>query len=741
MLNMKTITFLFSVLFCISVMNAQKKPLVNQKSKRIEKIINSQWTFNYFPAETADKGYEAPGFNDSRWPAISLPHSWNTYETTGEFFPFIKNTSESDDNTYWWIGWGWYRKHFSINTRYSGRKVFVEFERVQKYCKVWINGKYLGDHKGGSASFDFDITQYLKPGEDNVLAVAVNNDQKIENQNPSMQVDNFSLSGGICRNVTLVIKDKLYIPMQGSASHEGGTFITTPNVSEKEGIVRIQTWVKNDNLQKKNCTLQTSILDATNKIIQAIKSEAVVNPGQLYKFDQIFKPIKKPHLWSDKAPYLYKVNSEIIDAKEVVDSYEKPLYFKFSVSGDSTNALVTNYVLNDFEKIYFKKVNENAAITAQDIRAGEPARIILTCSHQKVKADRGSVALLTADIVDSQGNHIAGARNAIRWSVTGPATLTGPSVYEAGINKNKEIEGDWYKGMPVSNVIRSTGKPGKIKATVLASGLASGSVEIEAEEITVDRSVVVEPVLSDEGRKPVTRIMLNADRLEEVPQEIKMTSDELKLNASDKSGFARQIKGYILKNNPSVDSSLIEFKTLIEVFASQLFKNAGNLSADDYNYNTDHYNNCRLISGYINATKLPPQFKEGLKKFYASSVILQGNEKNAGDEMNWLNWIPSGGTVVMYRDGTNTAGIKGVIVTGKSDLPDLIALIHPGFVNFSEEAKERALLFISKMNPYVYINPKSDQSRGGDNLKTLDVSFKAEKAEPILIPLLKFISE
>ena len=40
--------------------------------------------------------------------------------------------------------------------------------------------------------------------------------------------------------------------MQGSASHEGGTFITTPKVSEKEGIVRVQTWVKNDNTQKKD---------------------------------------------------------------------------------------------------------------------------------------------------------------------------------------------------------------------------------------------------------------------------------------------------------------------------------------------------------------------------------------------------------------------------------------------------------------------------------------------------------
>ena len=76
---------------------------------------------------------------------------------------------------------------------------------------------------------------------------------------------NFNVYGGIYHDVTIVLKNNLYIPMQGSASHDGGTLVITPQVTEKEGIVRIQTWVKNDNPQKKNCTLQTSISDTTNK--------------------------------------------------------------------------------------------------------------------------------------------------------------------------------------------------------------------------------------------------------------------------------------------------------------------------------------------------------------------------------------------------------------------------------------------------------------------------------------------
>ena len=240
------------------------------------------------------------------------------------------------------MGCGWYRKHFSINREYSDRKVFIEFEGVQKYCKVWVNGKYLGDHKGGYGSFDFDITSALKPGEDNVLAVAVNNHQKDEYKIHPMAAGTFDVYGGIYRDVTIVLKDKLFIPMQGAANHEGGTFITTPLVSEKEGVVRVQTWVNNDNPQKKSCTLLTSIVDATDKVVQEIKSEAVINSGQLYKFDQTSKVIKNPHLWSNEDPYLYKVHTQVIDEKTVVDIYTSPLGFRWFRLDYKDNFLYVN---------------------------------------------------------------------------------------------------------------------------------------------------------------------------------------------------------------------------------------------------------------------------------------------------------------------------------------------------------------------------------------------------------------
>jgi hypothetical protein len=1035
---MKRIALILSAVLCFTATFAQKKPVIVQKSQRIEKIINTNWTFNYLPGETADKGYELTSTNDAKWMAVSLPHTWSTFETTGELHPFIKNTSE-EDNPYWWNGWGWYRKHFTVNKDYADRKVFIEFEGVQKYCKVWINGKFLGEHKGGYGSFDFDITQFIKPGADNIIAVAVNNRQNDNFRIPPMASGSFNVYGGIYRDVTIVLKNKLYIPMQGSALHEGGTFITTPGLKEKEGVVRIQTWVKNDNTVKKSCTLQTTIFDASNKAIEIIKTTSEINPGQLFKFDQHSKPVKNPHLWSNENPYIYKIISEVIDGKDLVDTYnssfgfrwfkwnyaENYLYIndkkliisggsfypeypwlggaipkwligndfkdvvsnlnfnflrsanfpndkylyeladksgiiiyeeapntgdqdfspevqeqqiremirrdrnhpgiifwgmgsetnraadsKFAVAEDTTRIITANrvreksagtfakhteanltideklfpavrgwynkdvkdiepsalmetcteesqlmklkasgvpgkgnvsvWIYEDYgtrneylnspllnistmglvdsyripkysyyfwqafyaktpivfiqphfwrsqylgqkkdiviytncEKVELKvngvskgtqitdATNSHSAIfkeiqiekgtlsatgtakglpvTAQVVMAGDPARIILTSLNKKISADRGSVAIITADIVDAKGNHVYGASNSIKWSIAGPAEFVGPASYSTDINKHMETNGIWYIDMPVSNVIRSKGGIGKITVTAAASGLALGSVDIDAEEIKPDNSVISELVLSDEGRKMVERLVLTPSRLDEVPSEIITSTEELKLNFPDRSGYSKYMRDYIIKNNPSADSTTIEFRSLVSILGTHLINNNGNLKAADYNFSADNFNNCRLIAGYIAATKLPPLFKDGLRKYYSNSIIKLGNDKNAGEEMNWLNWIPSGGTVVIFNDGGKIPAVKGAVMTTKSDLQEIIAVVYPNFVNFSAEAKERALIFISKANPYIVTT--SALVPGPDNTKISALSYKAEKGQPIVIPLLKFIQE
>lgn len=321
------LTGVLVVLFSVHVFADKKFNL--QDKVRIEKTINTQWTFNYFPEPDADKnGCQAINYDDSKWSAVALPHTWMTYETTGELHPYIKNASDKD-NPYWWNGWGWYRKRIVIGNEYKDSKIFFEFDGVQKYSKIYLNGKLLGDSKGGFNSFEMEATDAVKFGEENILTVAVNNALNDKNKIPPMNAGNWVVYGGIDRDVRLVIKNKLYIPFQGSYKHEGGTFVTTPLVNDKEGVANVKTFVKNEFSVPQIATLKTTITAADNSVVAEMENTGTIEPGTIFTFNQTSGKISRPILWFPETPYIYNVYSQVYMGKRLVDTYYSPLGFRF----------------------------------------------------------------------------------------------------------------------------------------------------------------------------------------------------------------------------------------------------------------------------------------------------------------------------------------------------------------------------------------------------------------------------
>jgi hypothetical protein len=197
------------------------------------------------PSGEPDDAPARRAFDDSHWPAIALPHTWSTFETTREPHPFIKSATERDDN-YWWYGWGWYRKRFVIDPAMRGKRLFVEFDGVQKYSRVYLNGVFIGEHKGGYNSFCFDLTGHARFGEANLLAVRVSN-RRDDNFGgiPPMHAGNYNVYGGIYRDVRLVFKDPLHIPYQGSADFGllsqkcNGTFSSPTAVIPRAAMIQV----------------------------------------------------------------------------------------------------------------------------------------------------------------------------------------------------------------------------------------------------------------------------------------------------------------------------------------------------------------------------------------------------------------------------------------------------------------------------------------------------------------------
>lgn len=297
--------------------------------KRVVLTINRDWRFRYFPEERPGSGQHDPGYEDDGWRPIAVPHTWSTYETTRELHPFIHNPSETDDS-FWWYGWGWYRKRFRPDARYAGNKWFLECDGIMKACRIWLNGSYVGEHLGGYASFSFDLSDHLRWDKENVLAIAVSNRRNdLFGGIPPMTAGNFNVYGGIYRDVRLVVTNRIHIPFQGSADHEGGTHVTTPEVTEEHAVVRVRTYVKNDDTTEKLCALTTTILDPDGRVVHEMRSEQRLGPGSLHEFDQCSRRLERPRLWSPDNPHLYRVLSVIRSEGQIVDRYESPLGFRF----------------------------------------------------------------------------------------------------------------------------------------------------------------------------------------------------------------------------------------------------------------------------------------------------------------------------------------------------------------------------------------------------------------------------
>lgn len=262
------------------------------KTPRATINFNRDWKFqlgDYTGAELAE-------FNDGSWQNIGLPHSFSIpYFMSADFY----------------VGYGWYRKHFVLPPTYKGKKFFIEFEAAFQHAEVFINGKKVGEHKGGYTGFSIDISDAIKEG-DNVIAVRLNN---IWNAGLAPRAGEHAFSGGIYRDVSLTITNPVHVDWYG-------TFIQTPVVSEKEATVLIKTEIKNDGSKAQAIQVKTDIINPQGKIVATISSGKTLAAQTVQTIEQTSKPILNPALWSVEYPHLYTAVTTVSVDKKVADMYQ-----------------------------------------------------------------------------------------------------------------------------------------------------------------------------------------------------------------------------------------------------------------------------------------------------------------------------------------------------------------------------------------------------------------------------------
>ncbi len=244
-------------------------------------------------------GSENPEFNDKKWDVVNLPHDWSIYG------PFSKDNPAFSRGAWLPTGKCAYRKSFMVDSADKGKRFEIYFDGAYRNSEVYINGELLGMRPMGYIAFHYDLTPYLKFGEENTITVKLDNS--------SQPGSRWYTGTGIYRHVHLIKTSDLYVPVWGN-------YIVANNVSKckKQATISVKTTVNNDSDATANYDLRYTILGADGALVAQKVTKGVSLESGKSEVNSNEIQISDPTLWSTENPYLYTVKTEIISDGEVI---------------------------------------------------------------------------------------------------------------------------------------------------------------------------------------------------------------------------------------------------------------------------------------------------------------------------------------------------------------------------------------------------------------------------------------
>jgi len=261
------------------------------------------------PAEGV--AYASPTFNDGSWRQLDVPHDFGI---EGPFIPAGQAGSDGGTGRLPFFGQAWYRKHLDISTADQGKQVYLDVDGAMQYAIVFLNGQLVGGWPYGYSSWRLDLTPYVKPGRDNVLAIRLDNPPHSSRWYPG---------GGIYRNVWLVKTAPVHVA-------HWGTYVTTPETSPASATVNLRVTVDNNSKQLSSAIISTQIfaLDEagrrTGAAVATIADATLEVAAGANGTTENKVTVSNPRLWSPKTPDRYVAVTTVRQGTTVMDSYETP---------------------------------------------------------------------------------------------------------------------------------------------------------------------------------------------------------------------------------------------------------------------------------------------------------------------------------------------------------------------------------------------------------------------------------
>ncbi|MFD2288290.1 DUF4982 domain-containing protein [Pedobacter petrophilus] len=284
------ITFFFALLLMQVLAFAQQS-----KQVRIIDNFDSDWSFIQQDVPDAEK----TAFDTSKWQKLNVPHDWSIEGT------YDKTNLTARGGGYLPSGIGWYRKVFHADESLADKKVTIEFDGVMANSDVWINGFHLGKRPYGYISFIYDLSKHLNFGKGKTNVIAVKADNTVQ------PASRYYTGAGIYRHVRLVATDFVHLD-------DWGVFISTPDATSQKAIVKVETSISNESAKDSQVTLETSVMDASGKVIKTVQTKQNVGAKNAAKIAQKID-VANPKLWNVETPILYKTVTKIIIGGKVID--------------------------------------------------------------------------------------------------------------------------------------------------------------------------------------------------------------------------------------------------------------------------------------------------------------------------------------------------------------------------------------------------------------------------------------
>lgn len=269
------------------------------RAERKDILLNDNWMFRF--------SHQVPHNSAER---VDLPHTWNAQDALSGKQDYKR-------------GIGNYTRPLNIRPEWKGKRLFLRFEGANSVANLFVNGRHVGEHRGGYGAFVFEITNCVTYDKPNALLVRVNNAEQLD---VMPLVGDFNFYGGIYRNVHLLVTDDVCISPLNYASP--GVQLIQDSVSHAHARVRARIDLSNSAATGQEVELKLTLKDGVKVV--ATDSRKVTLPAHTDGKEELSFELNKPHLWNGQQdPFLYQAEVTVSRNGSVIDRVVQPLGLRF----------------------------------------------------------------------------------------------------------------------------------------------------------------------------------------------------------------------------------------------------------------------------------------------------------------------------------------------------------------------------------------------------------------------------